>query len=119
MSSSASRLFIVDNSDSDWKVASYLREWCGLSRQIDIATGYFEIGAFLALGEEWSKVDKIRILMGDEVSKRTKRAFDEGLQKINTLLDDSLEQEKRRNDFLAGVPALVEGIRSGRIECRV
>ena len=23
--------FIVDNSDDDWKVLRYLREWCGLS----------------------------------------------------------------------------------------
>jgi phosphatidylserine/phosphatidylglycerophosphate/cardiolipin synthase-like enzyme len=53
------------------------------------------------------------------VSLRTKLAFEKGLQKITAQLDDSLEQEKRRNDFLKGVPAIIEGIRSGRIECRV
>jgi hypothetical protein len=68
MSRNSSDLFIVDNSDADWKVSSYLKDWCELSSQIDIATGYFEIGAFLALGEGWQKVDKIRLLMGDEVS---------------------------------------------------
>jgi superfamily II DNA or RNA helicase len=119
MSSSASDLFIVDNSDSEWKVASYLQEWCDYSKQIDIATGYFEIGAFLSLGEGWNKVDKIRILMGDEVSKRTKQAFQDGLVKITTRLDESIESEKQKNDFLLGVPAIVEGIRSGKIECRV
>ena len=119
MSKARSDLFIVDNSDADWKVSSYLKDWCELSSQIDIATGYFEIGAFLALGEGWQKVDKIRLLMGDEVSLRTKLAFEKGLQKITAQLDDSLEQEKRRNDFLKGVPAIIEGIRSGRIECRV
>jgi len=67
MNRQGSELFIVDNSDTDWKVSSYLKECCELSRQIDIATGYFEIGAFLSLGEGWNKVDKIRILMGDEV----------------------------------------------------
>jgi hypothetical protein len=46
MSKSASELFIVDNSDSDWKVRSYLSEWCGLSRAIDIATGYFEVTTY-------------------------------------------------------------------------
>lgn len=116
---SASDFFIVDNSDSDWKVKSYLSEWCELSKSIDIATGYFEIGALLALGEKWQKVDKIRILMGDEVSMRTKRAFATGLQKINARLDGSLEEEKSDNDFLEGVPAIVEAIRSGKIECRV
>ena len=70
-----SELFIVDNSDDDWKVVRYLHDWCQLSKAIDIASAYFEIGAFLALKDEWQKVDKIRILMGDEVSARTRKAF--------------------------------------------
>ena len=45
MATNASELFIVDNSDSDWKVRSYLKDWCELSRAIDIATGYGESGA--------------------------------------------------------------------------
>ena len=44
-----SELFIVDNSDSDWKVRDYLIEWSDLAKAIDIATCYFEIGALLAL----------------------------------------------------------------------
>jgi phosphatidylserine/phosphatidylglycerophosphate/cardiolipin synthase-like enzyme len=119
MSKSASALFIVDNSNEDWKVASYLREWCELSRQIDVATGYFEVGALLALKDQWQQLDSIRLLMGDEVSKRTKRAFEEGLRKIATMLDSSIEGEKKANDFLAGVPAVVEALRSGKIQCRV
>jgi hypothetical protein len=86
MATNASELFIVDNSDSDWKVRSYLKDWCELSRAIDIATGYFEIGALLTLEDKWQSVEKIRILMGDEVSLRTKRAFVQGLQKINERL---------------------------------
>jgi len=66
MTRSASDLFIVDNSDFDWKVRSFVAEWCALSSAIDIATGYFEIGALLALGEAWQTVDSIRILMGGE-----------------------------------------------------
>lgn len=112
-------LFIVDNSADDWKVRHYLKEWCGFTRQIDIATGYFEIGALLCLENEWQKVDKIRLLMGDEVSRRTRGAFEEGLRKIGSALDGSLEAEKKANDFLDGVPAIVEAIRSGKIECRV
>ena len=34
-----SDLFIVDNSDADWKVRNYLTEWCGLAKTIDIAAG--------------------------------------------------------------------------------
>jgi superfamily II DNA or RNA helicase/HKD family nuclease len=119
MNKSTSDLFIVDNSDKDWKVRSYLKEWCEISSAIDIATGYFEIGALLTLEDKWQEVDHIRILMGDEVSLRTKQAFAKGLTKINDRLDSSVENEKTRNDFLKGVPAIVEGIRSGKIECRV
>ena len=114
-----SELFIVDNSDDDWKALRYLHDWCQLSKSIDIATGYFEIGALLALDGEWQKVDKIRILMGDEVSRRTERAFEQGLRVITARLDDSLESEKTNNPFLTGVPAFADAVRSGKIECRV
>lgn len=114
-----SELFIVDNSDDDWKVVRYLHDWCQLAKGIDIATGYFEIGALLALKDEWQRVDEIRILMGEEVSLRTKAAFERGLAGMTQTLDASLEQEKEKNDFLEGVPAIVQGIRSGKIKCRV
>jgi len=118
-SSSPGIIFIVDNSDTEWKVRSYLAEWCDLSRAIDIATGYFEIGALRALDEKWQSVDKIRLLIGDEVSLRTKRAFSEGLRQISGRLNGSIESEKTKNDFLEGVPAIVESLHSGKIECRV
>jgi len=57
--------------------------------------------------------------MGDEVSLRTKRAFADSLRKIGERLNGSLESEKSQNDFLQGVPAIVEAIRSGKIQCRV
>ncbi len=91
---------IDDNSDSESKVRNYLTDWCELSKTIDIATGYFEYGALLALKDKWQQVDSIRLLMGDEVSKRTKRAFEEGLKKIATTLNASLKSEKKANDFL-------------------
>ena len=59
-------LFIVDNADP-WRVQEYLREWADLAHTFDVATGYFEIGALLALDGQWQKLDKLRILMGDEV----------------------------------------------------
>ena len=116
---SGGELFIVDNSDADWKVARYLSEWAPLARQLDVATGYFEIGGLLSIGEPWAQIDRIRLLMGDEVSLRTKTAFEQGLRKACDTLDHSLEAEKQSNDFLTGVPRIVEGIRSGQIECRV
>jgi len=119
MSKSGSDLFIVDNSDSDWKVRRYLKEWCELSKAIDVATGYFEIAGLLALEGAWQTVPEIRILMGDEVSKRTKKAFADGLAEISARLDRSIDRQKEEDDFLAGVPAIVEALRSGQIKCRV
>jgi hypothetical protein len=111
-----SELFMVDNSDTDWKVLRYLHDWCQISKAVDIATGYFEIGSLLSLKDERQKVDRIRILMGDEVSKRSRNAFVEALGRLSTRLDDSLESEKEKNDFLTGVPASVEAIRRYQTE---
>ena len=36
-SASGSELFIVDNSDQDWKVLRYLHDWCQISCEIDVA----------------------------------------------------------------------------------
>lgn len=114
-----SELFIVDNSEDDWKALRYLKDWCELSRSIDIASGFFEVGALLALDGEWQKLDGIRILMGDELSRRTKRAFEAALSSAASVLDGSLESEKQKNHFLKGVTAIVAALRDRKIECRV
>ncbi len=115
-----SELFIVDNSDETWKALHYLAEWTEISSAFDIATGYFEVGSLLALDGKWQKLDKIRILMGDEVTQRTRAALLTGVRdRALKQLDNSIEQQKQTNDFLEGVPGIVEAIRSGKIECRV
>ncbi len=114
-----SELFIVDNSHDEWKCLRYLSEWCQFSSSLDIASAYFEIGSLLALNGEWQKVDKIRILMGDEVSRRTNKAFHQALRCITKALDESLEREKRKSHFLEGVDAIVDAIRTGKIQCKV
>jgi hypothetical protein len=96
-STSGSDLFIVDNSQEDWQVVRYLHDWCQISRGFDIATAYFEIGSLLALKDEWQKVDQIRILMGDEVSMRTMKAFETGLRDVIDHLDESIERESPPN----------------------
>jgi superfamily II DNA or RNA helicase len=117
---SGGELFIVDNSDDEWKALRYLREWCDYARGIDVATAYFEIGALLGLEGRWRQVDDLRVLMGDEaVSARTKKAFEKVLIARRERLDLSLELEKESNDFLDGVPAIVEAIVSGKVRFRV
>jgi superfamily II DNA or RNA helicase len=118
-SASGGDLFIVDNSDNDWKVRNYLHEWADIANRFDIATGFFEIGALLSLDGQWQKLDKIRILMGDEVSGRTQNAFLQSLESIKNRLDQSIEAEKESNDFLIGAPAIVDALRNGQIHCRI
>jgi superfamily II DNA or RNA helicase len=113
-------LFIVDNSVSGWTGLRYLEEWSGIARAFDIATGYFEIGALLALDGKWQPLDKIRILMGAETTHRTRKALLEVVRaRAIQILDGSIEADKGANPFLHGVPAILEALRSGQIECRV
>jgi len=48
-------LFIIDNSDNHWKGLAYLDEWTEIASAFDIASGFFEIGALLALDGKWLK----------------------------------------------------------------
>lgn len=117
---SGGELFIVDNSDSEWKGLKYLQDWTEIASAFDIATGFFEIGALIALDSGWQKLDKVRILLGDEMTARTQQALLDGLrERTKAVLDASIEREKEANDFLAGLPAILEGIRSGKIECKI
>ena len=118
--SKSRELFIVDNSVSGWTGLRYLEEWCSIAKAFDIASGYFEIGALLALNGRWQALDKIRILMGAEVTHRTRKAILEAVRaQALHRLDESIEEDKEPNPFLHGVPAILEALRSGQIECRV
>jgi len=113
---SGADIFIVDNSDADWKVKQYLHEWADIAHSFDIATGYFEIGALLALDGQWQKLESLRILMGDETSARTKKALMAG---ATAVLDQSIEKQKETNAFLTGVPAVIEALRNRKLEVRI
>ena len=63
------------------------------SVNLDIATGTFEIGAFLSLGKTWQHLDGIRLLMGDETTKRTK---DHLIKALQDGTDANIESEKEK-----------------------
>ncbi len=112
--------YIVDNSISGWTTLEYLQRWTDFSGQMDIATGYFEIGALLSLDGHWQKVGKIRILMGSEVTLRTRQALLTALKnKLTNDLDQSLESVKDTRPLLSGVDAIVDAMQQGQIEVRV
>src|SRR3989304_5995169 len=112
-------LFIVDNSVSGWTGLRYLEEWSGIAKAFDIATGYFEIGSLLALDGKGQTLEKIRILMGAEITHRTRRALLDAVRsRAVEILDGSIEANKEANPFLHGVPAILQALRSRQIECR-
>ena len=86
------------------------------SVSLDIATGTFEIGAFLSLGKTWQHLDGIRLLMGDETTKRTKDHLIRALQEAT---DANIESEKEQDDTLQGLAAVRDAIRRGKIVVRV
>ena len=113
------RLYVVDNSSEEQSVKQYLTEWCSVSKQMDIATGYLEIGGLLDLDSSWQKLDKIRIILGNEVTKRTKEVIDKVVEAMLNRLNDSVNDEHEHNEFLIGVPAIVDAMKTRKIECRV
>lgn len=113
------RLYVVDNSSEEQSVKQYLCEWCSVSKQMDIATGYLEIGGLIDLDQSWQKLDKIRIILGNEVTKRTREVIDAAVQALLSRLKDSVDDEQEHNEFLIGVPAIVDAMKSRKIECRV
>ena len=86
------------------------------SVSLDIATGTFEIGAFLSLGKTWRHLDGIRLLMGDETTRRTKEHLIKALQEAT---DANIESEKEQDDTLHGLAAVRDAIREGQIAVRV
>ena len=97
-----------------------VQDWTEIASGFDIASGFFEIGALLALDGKWQKLDKIRILMGDQATARTRQAILDGLsQNVCQKLNDSLETEKEANDMLTGAAAIVQAMQQGKIQCRV
>ena len=113
------RLYVVDNSSPEKSVKHYLTEWCDKSKQFDVATGYLEIGGLLDLDQHWQKLQKIRIILGNEVTKRTKEVIEQVVASMLSKLGNSLDAEKDSNEFLIGVPSIVEAMKSRKIECRV
>ena len=106
---------LIDNVDGN-TLLKVLESLLIKSVSLDIATGTFEIGAFLSLGETWRHLDGIRLLMGDETTRRTKDHLIRALQEAT---DDNIESVKERDDTLHGLAAVQDAIRNGQIAVRV
>src|SRR5262249_20751446 len=72
------------------------------------------------LDGRWQGLEKIRVLMGAEMTLRTRKALLEAVRaRALESLDKGIEDDKEADPFLHGVPAILEALRSGKIECRV
>ncbi|MEO0124008.1 MAG: hypothetical protein ABIL69_08420 [candidate division WOR-3 bacterium] len=81
---------IIDNRE-DNTLLGHLKSLLPQVVSLDIATGYFEIGALLSLEDSWQKLKRLRIILGDETSKRTRRELIESAQRQLILLNHRWE----------------------------
>ena len=106
---------LIDNVDGN-TLLKVLESLLVKSVSLDIATGTFEIGAFLSLGKTWRHLDGIRLLMGDETTRRTKEHLIKALQEVT---DENIESVKEKDDTLQGLASVRNAISRGRIVVRV
>ncbi len=106
---------IIDNRESNTVLEALKALLPGLEK-MDVATGIFEVGSFLMLEELWQKLDKIRVLMGDETTRSTKKTIIEAAQKDS---NESIEKQKESDDALTGLKALYKAIAKQQIALRV
>ena len=106
---------IIDNRDSNTVLES-LKRLLPQSKTLEVATGYFEIGSLLALDSFWNALESVRILMGDEAQRRTKKELVDSLQREG---DASIERNKEQDDSLRGLVAVRDALQNGRIKAKV
>jgi SNF2 family DNA or RNA helicase len=108
---------LVDNRAGN-QMLDAVRRLIQESKTLDVATGYFEVGALLDLDGEWQKLQGIRLLMGDEVTRKTRKAFVEALQDRDR---NGIERFQESDDWkaLAGLESIRQALINGFIETKV
>ncbi len=106
---------VVDNTDNR-TVLEVLVRILPETERLDVATGFFEVSSLLALDSAWRRIEQIRILMGDETSRQTRKVL---LQALIQKTDDSIESYKERDDTLTGLEAVQHALKNKQIQVRV
>ncbi|OQX26805.1 MAG: hypothetical protein BWK80_08475 [Desulfobacteraceae bacterium IS3] len=86
------------------------------AEKMDIAAGGFEIASFLMLEGLWQNLSKIRILTGDPNTRRTKHEI---LRDLLERCNNSIENEKIRDDSLPGLAAVRDALKNHQIMLKV
>ncbi len=108
---------LVDNRAGN-QMLDAIRRLMQESKALDVATGYFEVGALLDLDGEWQKLQGIRLLMGDEVTRKTRGAFVEALRNRDL---NGIERFQESDDWkaLEGLEAISKALVNGFIQTKV
>ncbi len=106
---------ILDNREAN-TVLEALKRLLPEAETLDVATGYFEIGSLLALDSYWNALKNIRIVMGDETTRRTRSELVEALRQLS---EDSIEREKEKDDSLRGLASIRQALSEGKIQAKV
>jgi len=106
---------IIDNRESN-TLLDMLKNLLHHAGSLDIATGYFEIGALLALQDSRQNLKNLRIVLGDETSKRTRRELIESAQRQ---CNESIEMEKQRDDTLKGLNTIRDALGNKKIRVKI
>lgn len=108
---------LIDNFPPNTLLAA-LQELLPQTTSWDVATGTFDIGSLLALGELWQPIKPLRILMGDETTRRTRKKL---LDATSRQADDRIEIAKEEDDFptMTGLEAIRQALTSKQIQARI
>ena len=106
---------ILDNRGDNTVLAAF-RRLLPQSRTWDVATGYFEVGSLLDLDGQWQALEGMRVLLGDEMTRRTR---DELIRSLRRQSEDSIEEAKENDDSLTGLTAIRQSLAGGHIQTRV
>lgn len=106
---------IIDNRNENTALEA-LKKLLPESQSLDVASGFFEIGSLLALDGLWQPLEQIRILMGDEMTRRTKQEL---VAALVAKTNESVEEAKERDDSLMGLPAIRQALADKKIQAKI
>ncbi len=106
---------LLDNRAGNTVLAAFLR-LLPFTHRWDVATGYFEIGSLLDMDGLWQTLDGMRVLLGDEVTKRTRAEL---VAALRVQSEASLEAAKEQDDSLVGLAAIRQALCGGQLQARV
>ena len=111
---------LVDNRRDRPSLADALQEHLPHARGLDVATGFFEVGGLIALGDSWQHLDRVRVLMGSSMGRRTQQILERTyLGLIERRFDEGLADARKRDPLLHRIVQVAEAVEEGRIEFKV